>query len=67
MLVAIRSSAISTPFDIPNTLICDTTGSRWTFRGANGSVSFTTVADAGSVNGTSPVAINCSLGSWYDD
>jgi hypothetical protein len=60
--VGILSSAANTRVMVSNTLVFGTTSYAMDLSGAGGRVSFSTIADAGTVNGSEPVAIRCSNG-----
>jgi hypothetical protein len=60
--IGIRASATNTRVMVSNTLVFDTQSYAMDLSGAGGRVSFSTIADAGSVNGSQPVAIACSSG-----
>lgn len=60
--VGISSTATNTRVTVSNTMVFDTQSYGMDLSGAGGRVSFSTIADAGSVNGTNPIAIRCSNG-----
>jgi hypothetical protein len=60
--VGILATAANTRVAISNTLIFDSQSYAMNLSGAAGRVSFSTIADSGTANGTQPIAILCSNG-----
>ena len=59
---ALRAGSAGATIDIKNLLVFDTTGVALDLPGATGTIAFSTIADSGPNDGTSPSQVNCSAG-----